>query len=31
MIEQLDTTILLEPGWVAKGDVHGNLLLEAQS
>ena len=28
IIEQMDTTILLEPGWVAMGDDFGNLILE---
>ncbi len=29
VIEQMDTTILVEPGWQARGDVVGNLILEA--
>ncbi|MEM8882406.1 MAG: hydantoinase/oxoprolinase family protein [Pseudomonadota bacterium] len=29
ILEQLDTTILIEPGWVARGDALGNLSLEA--
>ncbi len=28
VIEQADTTILIEPGWVARGDALGNLLVE---
>ena len=28
IIEQMDTTVLLEPGWVASGDDFGNLILE---
>jgi N-methylhydantoinase A len=29
VIEQMDTTVLIEPGWVARGDALGNLVLEA--
>jgi N-methylhydantoinase A len=28
IVVQLDTTTLVEPGWVAEADAHGNLLLE---
>ncbi len=28
VIEQLDTTVLIEPGWVARGDALGNLIVE---
>jgi N-methylhydantoinase A len=28
LIEQMDTTVLVEPGWQAVGDVMGNLMLE---
>ncbi|MBT8425045.1 MAG: hydantoinase/oxoprolinase family protein [Silicimonas sp.] len=31
LIEQMDTTILVEAGWVATGDPAGNLILEAVS
>jgi N-methylhydantoinase A len=31
VVEQMDTTILVEPGWVARGDALGNLVLEAGS
>ena len=30
VIEQMDTTILVEPGWTARGDAQGNLVLEAK-
>ncbi len=29
VVEQMDTTLLVEPGWVARGDALGNLVLEA--
>ncbi len=29
VIEQMDTTVLIEPGWVARGDALGNLVVEA--
>ncbi|MEL7138576.1 MAG: hydantoinase/oxoprolinase family protein [Pseudomonadota bacterium] len=28
VIEQMDTTVLIEPGWVARGDALGNLIVE---
>ena len=28
VIEQMDTTVLVEPGCTARGDVQGNLVLE---
>ena len=28
VIEQMDTTVLIEPGWVARGDALGNLVVE---
>lgn len=28
VIEQMDTTVLIEPGWVARGDALGNLMVE---
>ncbi|MEM7718417.1 MAG: hydantoinase/oxoprolinase family protein [Pseudomonadota bacterium] len=31
VIEQLDTTILIEPGWVGRGDTLGNLTVEVLS
>ena len=31
VIEQMDTTILIEPGWVARGDAMGNLIVEGAS
>ena len=30
LIEQMDTTVLVEPGWRARGDRMGNLILEAE-
>jgi N-methylhydantoinase A len=30
ILEQMDTTLLVEPGWRARGDEHGNLILEAR-
>ena len=29
LVEQMDTTVLIEPGWRATGDALGNLILEA--
>ncbi|MEM6386454.1 MAG: hydantoinase/oxoprolinase family protein [Pseudomonadota bacterium] len=29
IIEQMDTTVLIEPGWVARGDLLANLIVEA--
>ncbi|MEO0915938.1 MAG: hydantoinase/oxoprolinase family protein, partial [Pseudomonadota bacterium] len=28
VIEQMDTTVLIEPGWTARSDTVGNLILE---
>ncbi|MGR3515002.1 MAG: hydantoinase/oxoprolinase family protein [Paracoccaceae bacterium] len=30
VVEQMDTTLLIEAGWVARGDVLGNLIVEAE-
>ena len=30
VIEQMDTTVLIEPGWVARGDALGNLVVDRE-